>query len=48
MPVHVRALLDTVDALDNFFRASPDIYVGANMLLYYEEGNPARSRRMSS
>ena len=38
--VHIQALMDTCLALRGFYRERPDVYVGANMLMYYEEGNP--------
>ncbi len=39
---HVRTLLDMIDAIDQFFRDVPDVHVGGNMFLYYEEGNPRK------
>ena len=41
--VHIQAMIDTRETLADFFRADADIYVGANMLLYYEEGDPGAS-----
>jgi Uma2 family endonuclease len=38
--VHIDALIYLREALRDFFRADPQIYVAGNMLLYYEEGNP--------
>lgn len=38
---HVRAILYLYQALEYFFRHAADIYVSADMLFYYEEGNPA-------
>lgn len=40
---HLRAMLDTIAALTEYFRQTPDIYVIGNMLLYYEEGNSLAS-----
>ncbi len=37
--VHVQAMVDALETLSDFFRADPNVYVNANMLLYYEEGN---------
>ena len=37
---HVIATLHLYDSLRHFFRKNPDIYVAADMFLYYEEGNP--------
>src|SRR5574341_1298097 len=41
--VHLQCLFDVREALRAFFRPVADVYVGANMLLYYVEGNPRRS-----
>ena len=35
------AMLYVVSALKWYFRNRPDVYVGADMFLYHEEGNPA-------
>jgi hypothetical protein len=40
---HVQCLIDAREALRGFFLAQADVYVGANMLLYYEQGNTRRS-----
>ena len=39
--VHLDALLYLREALKDHFRDAPQVYVAGNMLLYYEEGNPA-------
>jgi Uma2 family endonuclease len=39
--VHIDALIYLREALKDFFRDDPRVYVAGNMLLYYEEGNPA-------
>ena len=39
--VHIDALIYLREALKDYFRESPQVYVAGNMLLYYEEGNPA-------
>jgi Uma2 family endonuclease len=39
--VHIDALIYLREALKDHFRDAPQIYVAGNMLLYYEEGNPA-------
>jgi Uma2 family endonuclease len=39
--VHIDALIYLREALRDHFRDDPQIYVAGNMLLYYEEGNPA-------
>jgi len=39
--VHIDALLYLREALKDYFRDAPQVYVAGNMLLYYEEGNPA-------
>ncbi|HZQ05225.1 MAG TPA: Uma2 family endonuclease [Anaerolineae bacterium] len=41
--IHINILVYLREALIDFFRNLPNAYVGANMLLYYEEGNPAAS-----
>jgi Uma2 family endonuclease len=39
--VHIDALIYLREALRDHFRDEPQMYVAGNMLLYYEEGNPA-------
>ena len=39
--VHIDALIYLREALRDHFRDDPQIYVAGNMLLYYEEENPA-------
>jgi Uma2 family endonuclease len=39
--VHIDALIYLREALRDYFRDDPRMYVAGNMLLYYEEGNPA-------
>ena len=41
--LHVRELMRAFQTLDDAFAARAEVYVGANMLLYYEEGNPRAS-----
>ena len=36
----LRAILGSFAALDLHFRNRPDVYVSADLLIYYEEGNP--------
>lgn len=38
---HIDALIYLREALKDSFREEPQVYVAGNMLLYYEEGNPA-------
>jgi len=40
--VHVNEIFDLLGALKLRYRNVEDVYVGADMLLYYVEGNPAR------
>jgi Uma2 family endonuclease len=40
---HIQCMIEVREALRAFFRPVPDVYVAANMLMYYEEGNPRRS-----
>ena len=39
--VHIDALIYLREALKDHFRNAPQVYVTGNILLYYEEGNPA-------
>jgi Uma2 family endonuclease len=39
--VHIDAMIYLREALRDYFRDDPQMYVAGNMLLYYEEGNPA-------
>jgi Uma2 family endonuclease len=39
--VHTDALIYLREAQRDYFREDPQVYVAGNMLLYYEEGNPA-------
>jgi Uma2 family endonuclease len=39
--VHIDALIYLREALKDYFRETPQLYVAGNMLFYYEEGNPA-------
>ena len=41
-PLHYRRLADAAHALTTFFDSRPDAYVGVNMLVYDEPGNPRR------
>ena len=40
--IHVHAILTLYSILRTFYRHRPDVYVAANMFMYYEEGNPKR------
>ena len=42
-PVHRDCIIDAIGALQEFFAERPDVYVGADMFLCYEEGNPRAS-----
>lgn len=37
---HVRATMHLYESLGYFFRDKTDVYIAADMFLYYEEGNP--------
>ena len=39
--VHIDTLIALREALRDHFRDMPQVYVAGNLLLYYEEGNPA-------
>jgi len=41
---HVRAILHLYNALDQFFQPRADVYVAADMFLYYQEGNPRANK----
>jgi Uma2 family endonuclease len=43
-PVHARCMVLLFQALEDFFRTRPDVYVALNMNWYWEQGNP-RARR---
>ena len=38
--IHIREIIYLFEALDEHLREVQDVYVGADMLLYYVEGNP--------
>ncbi|HTG35982.1 MAG TPA: Uma2 family endonuclease [Thermoanaerobaculia bacterium] len=38
--IHIREIIYLFEALNEHLRGVPDVYVGADMLLYYVEGNP--------
>lgn len=40
--IHRQEMTDAIEALKDYFRAQPQIYVGGNLFLYYEKGDPAR------
>lgn len=42
--IHVRTTLHLYGALLNYFHRRDDVYVAANMFLYYEKGNPKACR----
>ncbi len=37
--LHIKLIIDLSEALRNFFRPQPDVYVSRDLLLYYEPGN---------
>ena len=39
--VHREEMIAAIEALVDHFRNAPDVYVGGNMLFYFEEGNPS-------
>ena len=41
--IHWQATVDAALPLQGFFRGRPDVFVGSDQLMYYEEGNPRRS-----
>lgn len=40
--IHIREIIYLFEALDEHLRGVPEVYVGADMLLYYVEGNPRK------
>jgi Uma2 family endonuclease len=40
--LHLLDLIDIILLLKDYFAARPNVYVGGNLLLYYEEGNPRK------
>ena len=42
-PKHQQVMTDCLDVLRSHFRRFVDVYIGGNMMLYYEEGNPRKS-----
>ena len=41
--LHLEIMVALIHALKQYFRSDPQVYVGGNMLLYYEEDNPKAS-----
>lgn len=41
--LHIDGLIYLREALKDYFRDAPQVYVAANMFFYYEEGNPSAS-----
>ncbi len=37
--LHLKDLVDTIQTLEDYFADRPRVYVGGNLLLFYEEGN---------
>ena len=42
-PKHQQVMIDCMDIMRSHFRGFADVYIGGNMMLYYEEGNPRKS-----
>lgn len=40
---HRKEMTAVIEALADYFREAPDVYVSGNLLLYYEEGNSSAS-----
>ena len=38
--LHRKVMTDLIDGLELRFQAAPDVWVGGNLFLYYERGNP--------
>ncbi|MFQ5343304.1 MAG: Uma2 family endonuclease [Anaerolineae bacterium] len=41
--LHREEMIAIIEALSDYFRDAPDVYVSGNLLLYYEEGNTGAS-----
>ena len=41
--IHLRTAIDVITPLRNRYRWRLDAFVGASLMMYYEEGNPSRS-----
>lgn len=39
---HRRQMMYLIDALEDYFRADPNVYVAGNLFVYYEEGDPTQ------
>jgi Uma2 family endonuclease len=37
--IHLKDMIDTILVLEDYFAGQPNVHVGGNLLLYYEEGN---------
>src|SRR5262249_19349312 len=37
--IHLKDMIDTILVLEDHFAGQPNVFVGGNLLLYYEEGN---------
>lgn len=42
-PRHVRVLIDSYETLDVHFQDDPDIFIAADMFLYYVKGQPSKN-----
>ena len=42
-PKHQQVMIDCMDIMRSHFRGLADVFIGGNMMLYYEEGNPRKS-----
>jgi Uma2 family endonuclease len=42
-PVHLTEMINTLETLQDWFRDDPNVYLGANMFLYYQEGDPRKA-----
>jgi Uma2 family endonuclease len=40
--VHLKDMIDSIQVLEDHFAGQPNVHVGGNLLLYYEEGNPRK------
>ena len=40
--LHLEEMIDSIQVLKDYYAGEPNVHVGGNLLLYYEEGNPRK------
>jgi Uma2 family endonuclease len=41
---HNHAMREIVETLEDFYAPEPDVYIASNLIMYYEEGEPAKRK----